>query len=153
MGFKPVSNVQKIIAIAADHAGFELKSRLVEYLKSEGYEVLDLGTHSTERVDYPDYGHAIAEAIAAGKAGCGIAICGSGIGISIAANRNPMIRAALCHDVTSARLARAHNDANVLAMGARLTGPAVALECIDVFLKTPFEGGRHADRVKKLGNC
>ncbi len=148
-----MSDAHKIVAIAADHAGFDLKSNIVEYLESAGYEVLDLGTHSTERVDYPDYGHAIAEAISAGKAERGIAICGSGIGISIAANRNPEIRAALCHDVTSARLARLHNDANVLAMGARLIGPAVALECIGVFLNTTFEGGRHAERVKKLGNC
>ncbi|MDE2336889.1 MAG: ribose 5-phosphate isomerase B [Alphaproteobacteria bacterium] len=149
----PVPDTHKIIAIAADHAGFELKSRLVEFLKSGGYEVLDLGTHSTERVDYPDYGHALAEAIADGRAGRGIAICGSGIGISIAANRNRKVRAALCHDVTSARLARRHNDANVLALGARLTGTEVALECVGAFLNTAFEGGRHAGRVEKLGSC
>lgn len=143
----------KVIAIAADHAGFELKSRVIEFLKAEGREVLDLGTHSPDRVDYPDYGYKLAEAVAQGKAVQGIAICGSGIGISIALNRNPAVRAALCHDVTSAKLARQHNDANVLALGARLIGSDVALECVKTFLTTEFEGGRHAERVKKLGQC
>ncbi|MFH1158811.1 MAG: ribose 5-phosphate isomerase B [Pseudomonadota bacterium] len=141
----------KIIALASDHAGYELKCRVAEFLKSGGYEALDLGAHSDDRVDYPDYGYALADAIAAGKAGRGIAVCGSGIGISIALNRNPAVRAALCHDETSARLARLHNDANVLALGSRLTGIEVALECVKVFLNTEFEGGRHAERVKKLG--
>ncbi len=149
----PAASAAKIIALASDHGGFEMKSRIAEVLKSGGYEVLDLGTHSADRVDYPDYGYALAEAIATGKAGRGIALCGSGIGISIAVNRNPKARAALCHDVTSTRLAREHNDANVLALGARLTGIEVALECVKVFLNTAFEGGRHAERVKKLGKC
>lgn len=148
-----MTDANKIIALAADHAGFELKTRIAAFLKDQGHEVLDLGTHSTERVDYPDYGHAIATAIAEGKAGRGIAICGSGIGIDIAVNRNHAARSALCHDVTSARLARQHNDANVLSLGARMIGLEVALECVQVFLATPFEGGRHAERVKKLGSC
>jgi len=147
----PESN--KIIALASDHGGFELKGRIAEFLKSEGYEVLDMGTHSTDRVDYPDYGGALAEVVATGKAKSGIGICGSGIGMSIALNRNPQIRAALCHDVTSTKLARGHNDANVLVLGARLIGIEVVLECIRTFLNTEFEGGRHAERVKKLGKC
>jgi ribose 5-phosphate isomerase B len=143
----------KTIALAGDHAGYDLKCRIAEFLKSGGYEVLDLGTHSLDRVDYPDYGYALADTVAQGKAGFGIAVCGSGIGISIAANRNPQARCALCHDVTSAKLARQHNDANILALGARLIGIETALACVEVFLNTSFEGGRHADRVKKLGNC
>jgi len=146
-----MSDSSKIIAIASDHAGYELKCRVAEFLKSGGDKVLDLGTYSTDRVDYPDYGYAMADAIAIGKAGRGIAVCGSGIGISIALNRNPAVRAALCHDVTSARLARQHTDANVLALGSRLIGIEVALECVKVFLNTQSEGGRHAERVKKLG--
>lgn len=145
--------MSKVIAIAADHAAFEMKTVLVTFLKSEGYEVMDLGTHSTDRVDYPDYGYALAEVIASGKAPFGIALCGSGIGISIAANRNPKIRCALCHDVTTAQLAREHNDANVIALGARLISDEIAALCIKTFLTTAFEGGRHAERVKKLGNC
>jgi ribose 5-phosphate isomerase B len=148
-----VTDAHKIIALAADHAGFELKTRIADFLRECGYQVLDLGAYSTERVDYPDYGFAMGEAIAQDKAMLGIAVCGSGIGIDIAINRNPQARSALCHDVTSARLARAHNDANVLSLGARLIGIETALECVKVFLETPFEGGRHADRVKKLGRC
>ena len=138
------------IAFANDHAGLELKNALKRELEGSGYDVLDLGTNATESVDYPDYGRAIGEAIAAGRAEKGVAICGSGIGISIAANRNPKVRAALCHDVTSAQLARMHNDANVLALGARTTGQAVASDCLKAFLNTAFEGGRHARRVAKL---
>lgn len=143
----------KKIAIASDHAGFQLKAQVVAHLKKAGHEVLDLGPLSEDRVDYPDFGYKLAEAIRAGDASCGIAICGSGIGISIAINRYKDLRAALVHDVTSARLARQHNDANVLALGARLIGPEVALHCVDEFLKTGFEGGRHAGRVEKLGKC
>lgn len=144
----------KTIVLAADHGGFLLKTRIAEFLKSEGYDVIDLGTMSEERVDYPDYGYKLAEAIASGKAPRGIAVCGSGIGISIALNRNPKVRAALCYDVTSAKLSRQHNDANVLALGERLTGVEVALDCVRAFLSTAFEGGRHAGRVEKLGrNC
>ena len=142
---------QQIIALASDHAGYALKTELKEELERRGHEVLDLGTHGPESVDYPDFGHAMGQALEAGRAQRGVLVCGSGIGISIAANRHPGVRAALCHDETSARLARAHNDANVLALGARLIGPEVAKNCLEVFLKTDFEGGRHAARVAKLG--
>ncbi|RMD64912.1 MAG: ribose 5-phosphate isomerase B [Alphaproteobacteria bacterium] len=142
---------EKPIAIASDHAGYEMKAMLAEMLRSDGWEVLDLGTDGPQSVDYPDFGMAMAETIAAGRAERGILVCGTGIGISIAANRNPKVRAAVCHDVTSARLARAHNDANVLALGARLIGAEVARDCVAAFLTTPFEGGRHAARVAKLG--
>lgn len=141
----------KPLAVAADHAGFELKSVLIEDLKSQGYDILDLGTHGPDSVDYPDFGHALAEAIVAGKADRGIIVCGTGIGIAIAANRHPGVRAAVCHDQTSARLGREHNNANVLALGARLVGTEVAKDCAKTFLTTAFAGGRHARRVEKLG--
>ena len=138
------------IAVASDHAGFDLKEILKRDLQEAGHDVLDLGTNSTASVDYPDFGHAMAEAIASGRAGRGVVVCGTGIGISIAANRNPGVRAALAHDVTSARLSREHNDANVVAFGARVIGAEVAREALRVFLKTSFEGGRHGARVAKL---
>ena len=138
------------IAVASDHAGFDLKEILKRDLQEAGLEVLDLGTHSTASVDYPDFGRAMAETIAAGTVEKGVIVCGTGIGISIAANRNPKVRAAVVHDVTSARLTREHNDANVIAYGGRLIGTEVAREALKVFLKTPFEGGRHANRVAKL---
>ncbi|MBM3647368.1 MAG: ribose 5-phosphate isomerase B [Alphaproteobacteria bacterium] len=138
------------IAVASDHAGFDLKELLKRDLQAAGREVLDLGTNSTESVDYPDYGTAMAEAIASGRAQWGVLVCGTGIGISIAANRNPKVRAALAHDVTSARLAREHNDANVVAFGQRLIGTETAREALRVFLATKWEGGRHAARVAKL---
>ena len=142
----------KSIAIAADHAGFDLKAKLADELKSAGYRVLDLGTdNGTTSVDYPDFGKAVAEAVVAGKADAGVIVCGTGIGISIAANRHPGIRAALCHDVTMARLCREHNDANVLALGARLIGEAVARDCLQAFLTTDFAGERHVRRIEKLG--
>jgi ribose 5-phosphate isomerase B len=143
----------KKVAVAADHAGFGLKTQVVEHLKKQGYEVLDLGVMSEERVDYPDFGYKLAEAVRDGKAPRGIGICGSGIGIDIALNRFAAVRSALVHDVTSARLCRSHNDANVLSLGARLTGVQTALDCVDAFLTTEFEGGRHAGRVEKLGKC
>lgn len=139
------------IAIASDHAGYPLKQQLDEELQRLGYEVLDLGTNGPESVDYPDFGHALGERVASGEAGRGVLVCGTGIGISIAANRNPRVRAALCHDTTSARLSRQHNDANVLVLGARMTGVEVALDCLRTFLATEFEGGRHQRRVEKLG--
>lgn len=142
---------QASIAMASDHAGYELKTLLKEELEGRGYEVLDLGTDGPESVDYPDFGQALAETIQAGRAGRGVLVCGTGIGISIAANRHKGVRAALCHDETSARLARQHNDANVLALGARLIGTEVAKNCLEVFLATDFEGGRHLGRVSKLG--
>lgn len=138
------------IAVASDHAGFDLKEILKRDLQEAGLDVLDLGTHSTASVDYPDFGRAMAEAIDSGKVERGVLICGTGIGISIAANRNPKVRAAVVHDVTSARLTREHNDANVIAFGQRLIGTEVAREALKVFLKTPFEGGRHTGRVAKL---
>ena len=138
------------IAVASDHAGFDLKEILKRDLQEAGHDVLDLGTNSTASVDYPDFGKAMGEAIASGKVERGVIVCGSGIGISIAANRNPKVRAVLAHDVTSARLSREHNDANVIAFGQRLIGVEVAREAMKVFLSTKFEGGRHAGRVDKL---
>ena len=138
------------IAVASDHAGFDLKEVLKRDLQEAGLEVLDLGTDSTQSVDYPDFGMAMADAVASGKAERGVLVCGTGIGISMAANRNPKVRAALVHDVTSARLSRMHNDANVVAFGQRLIGTETAREALKVFLGTEFEGGRHANRVAKL---
>jgi ribose 5-phosphate isomerase B len=139
------------IAIACDHAGLALKAASIEVLQARGIAVVDLGTHGPESVDYPDYADALAAALADGRASRGVLICGSGIGIAIAANRHRHLRAALCHDVTSARLARAHNDANVLVLGARMTGADVARDCLETFLDTDFAGGRHQRRVDKLG--
>jgi ribose 5-phosphate isomerase B len=139
------------IAIASDHAGFELKQAVVRHLGAEN--VLDLGTNTVDSVDYPDFGYAVGKAIEEGKIEQGIVICGSGIGISIAANRNPAVRAALCMNTEMAKLARQHNDANVLALGARLVDESTALDIVNVFFKTEFEGGRHARRVEKLTNC
>jgi len=138
------------VAIACDHAGVALKRVLAESLRSTGHPVRDLGTDGPDSVDYPDFADALAAEIAAGRAERGVLICGTGIGISIAANRHAAVRCAVVHDVTSARLTRAHNDANVMALGARLVGEAVALDCLKAFLETDFEGGRHARRVAKL---
>ncbi|MBM3525460.1 MAG: ribose 5-phosphate isomerase B [Alphaproteobacteria bacterium] len=138
------------IAIACDHAGLGLKTELTDALRADGHAVVDLGTHSADRVDYPDYADALAAALAEGRATRGVLVCGTGIGISIAANRHKHIRAALCHDTTTARLCREHNDANVLVLGARTTGIEVAKDCVAVFLATGFMGGRHAGRVAKL---
>jgi ribose 5-phosphate isomerase B len=139
------------VAVASDHAGLALKQVLADELRAMAYEVLDLGTDSPDSVDYPDYGRALAEPIAGGRAERGVVVCGPGIGVSIAANRHPGVRAAVCHDVSSARLSRQHNDANVLALGARLIGVETAKDCLRTFLETRFEGGRHARRVAKLG--
>jgi ribose 5-phosphate isomerase B len=138
------------VAIASDHAGYPLKTALVPVLERLGFDVLDLGTTGTQSVDYPDFADALAAALRAGKARQGVLICGTGIGISIAANRHPELRAALCHDGTTARLARQHNDANVLCLGARVIGSATAEDCVETFFTTAFEGGRHARRVAKL---
>jgi ribose 5-phosphate isomerase B len=140
------------IAIASDHAALELKAALVAYLREQGHEVSDLGPATTDSVDYPDYGYKLAAAIADGEADKGVALCGSGIGISIAVNRNPAARCALVSDGLSARLAREHNDANVIAMGARLIGIDTAKDCLAAFLATPFAGGRHERRRDKLSN-
>ncbi len=139
------------IAVASDHGGFELKNILVADLKAAGVPVLDLGTMSTESVDYPDYANALAQALADGKARRGVLLCGTGIGVSMVANRHKGIRAAVCRDVTDARLARQHNDANVLCLGGRTTGPEVARDVLRTFLSTEFEGGgRHTRRIAKF---
>ncbi len=140
------------IAIASDHAAVTLKAELAAWLGELGHEVNDLGPDGIESVDYPDYGYMLAEEIAAGRADYGIALCGSGIGISIAANRHPACRAALVSEPLSARLAREHNDANVIAMGARLIGGEMARACIETFLATPFTGGRQGRRGDKLSH-
>lgn len=144
-------HVNTPIALAADHAGVELKSALIHMLELEGYPVTNLGTNSSDSVDYPDYAHALAEWLhKQPETARGILICGSGIGISIAANRHAHIRAALCMNAEMATLARQHNNANVLCLGARFTGEALAKTCTQTFLTTRFEGGRHDNRVKKL---
>lgn len=138
------------IAVGSDHAGFEYKQMIAAHLVARGHEVLDVGTDSTDRVDYPDFGKAVGEAVARGSARFGMAVCGSGIGICIAANKVSGIRAATVHDVTSARLSREHNDANVMCVGERFLGPQVVLDCVDAFLDATFQGGRHTARVAKL---
>jgi ribose 5-phosphate isomerase B len=138
------------IAVGSDHAGIEMKAALLEHLRSGGHEVTDLGTYSTESVDYPDVGAAVGHAVAKGDQELGVCVCGTGIGISIAANKVRGVRAAVVHDVSSARLAREHNDANVICFGARLVGPVVAADAVDVFLSTRFDGGRHLRRIEKI---
>ncbi|HYJ51865.1 MAG TPA: ribose 5-phosphate isomerase B [Allosphingosinicella sp.] len=140
------------IAIASDHAAVDLKAQLAAWLDESGHAVADLGPEGIESVDYPDYGYKLAEEIAAHRADFGVALCGSGIGISIAANRHPACRCALVSEPLSARLAREHNDANVIAMGARLVGIEMAKACIETFIATPFAGGRHHGRVEKLSH-
>lgn len=141
---------EKPVAIASDHAGVGMKQALADELQALGHEVLDLGTDGTESVDYPDYGGYLAAAIEDGRAARGVLVCGTGIGISIAANRLRGVRAARCTSEFDARLAREHNDANVLALGSRVTGSAHALAILEAFLGASFEGGRHARRVAKL---
>ncbi len=138
------------IAVGCDHGGFELKEKVKVHLEGKGYEVLDLGCHSTESVNYPVYGKAVGKAVASKEADYGIVICGTGIGISIAANKVKGVRAALCMNTTMARLTREHNDANILAFGARMVGDVLALEMVDTFLNTKFEGGRHTARVEMI---
>lgn len=142
----------KHIYLANDHAGRQLKAQICQQLSKSGYKITDLGTNGPESVDYPDYAASLAQAMLQDADALGIAICGSGIGISIAANRFSHIRAALVSDVTAARLARQHNNANVLALGERLCGSATALDCIGAFLTTDFEAGRHQHRVDKLSS-
>lgn len=139
-----------IIALASDHAGYEMKMAIKEKLEKEGYEILDLGTDSTESVDYPIYGKAIGEAVAQGKAEKGIAVCGTGIGISIAANKVKGIRCALCTSVEMARLAKEHNNANILAMGGRTTSKELAFQMIDEWFNAEFLGGNHQRRISML---
>jgi ribose 5-phosphate isomerase B len=138
------------IVLTADHAGVDLKDELAAWLSEQGHDVLDLGTHSHESVDYPRYGVILAEALADGRAERGITVCGSGIGVAIAANRNPACRCAQVAEPLSATLARAHNDANAIAIGARLIGSEMAKTCVAAFLGTDFEGGRHQRRVDQL---
>ncbi|MGC8915741.1 MAG: ribose 5-phosphate isomerase B [Thermoanaerobaculum sp.] len=138
------------VYVAADHAGFALKTALVEHLLAQGHEVEDLGTHSPESVDYPDFAHLLAEKMRLTPDARGILVCATGIGMSMAANRHPGVRAALAHDAYTAEMARRHNNANVLCLGGRVTGEGVARQMVDIFLATPFDGGRHARRVTKL---
>ncbi len=136
-----------MIVIASDHAGVDLKARIVELIGEAGHDVRDLGPEDATSVDYPDFAHAVARAVAGGEAERGILICGTGIGMSLAANRHPHVRAALCHDAFTAEMARRHNDANVLCIGARSTGPGVAEQMVGIFLETAFEGDRHQRRI------
>jgi ribose 5-phosphate isomerase B len=140
------------VALASDHAAVALKAVLVEHIQALGHEAVDLGPQTTDSVDYPDFGYKLADAISGGSADFGVALCGSGIGISIAVNRNTACRCALVSEPLSARLAREHNDANVVAMGARLIGPDMAKDIVTTFLATAFGGDRHARRVAKLSN-
>jgi len=140
-----------MIAIGSDHAGYELKEEIVKFLQEKGYEVKDFGTSSSScSVDYPDFALTVAEAVINGECEKGILVCGTGIGISISANKIPGIRAALCTDSFMAKMSREHNDANVLALGARVVGTGLALDIVDAWLKTEFAGGRHKTRVDKI---
>lgn len=138
------------IAIGSDHAGFDLKNEVGNHLRSGGHEVIDLGTADSSSVDYPDYGAAVGRSVASSDADLGVAVCGSGIGICMAANKIAGVRAATVHDVTSARMTRLHNDANIMCLGERFTGVQVALDAVDAFVTTSFEGGRHTRRVDKI---
>jgi ribose 5-phosphate isomerase B len=138
------------IVVGSDHAGVELKQAIDALLKSLGYEVADVGTMSEDSVDYPDFASQVAENVASGRSERGIAICGTGIGMSMVANKYPGVRAALCHDSFTARMSRLHNDANILVLGGRVTGRDVALEIVKQWLATPFEGGRHKRRLDKI---
>jgi ribose 5-phosphate isomerase B len=138
------------IAVGSDHAGFYLKEELAEHLRGLGHDIVDCGAYSTDRVDYPDFGAAVGRSIRDGGADLGLCVCGSGIGIAMAANKIEGIRAATVWDVTSARLTREHNDANVICIGERLVGPQFAIDCVDAWLGAIFEGGRHVGRVAKI---
>ena len=138
------------IALGADHAGFDLKEALKGWLLEHGHEVQDAGTHSTESVDYPDYAVQVAEAVASGKAERGLLVCGTGVGMAIAANKVPGIRAAFCSDLFTTRMSREHNDANILTLGARITGRELAREILALWLATGFAGGRHTPRLEKI---
>ena len=139
-----------VLALGADHAGWPLKEAVKAWLGTRGHEILDFGTHTADSVDYPDYAALVADAVSAGTAERGVLVCGTGIGMAIAANKVPGVRAASCADVYTARMAREHNDTNVLALGARLTGNEAATEILRVWLETAFAGDRHARRVEKL---
>jgi ribose 5-phosphate isomerase B len=143
----------KLIPIGADHAGFELKQHLIEYLTSKGYELKDFGCYSEESIDYPDYGHPVAEMVQENKGMLGILICGSGNGINMTANKHQGVRSALCWKKEIAELARQHNDANIIALPARFISKSEAIEMVDAFLQTQFEGGRHQKRIDKIACC
>ena len=140
----------KRVVLASDHAGFNLKEEIKKFLVKKKREVLDLGTKNSQSVDYPDYAHLLSRKMRNGKNQFGILICGSGTGMSMAANKHKNIRAALCYDAKSTKLSRLHNNANVMTIGSRLIKKKVALKCVDTFLNTNFDGGRHARRVKKI---
>lgn len=149
---QPTAEKTVRIAFGADHAGVNLKNRLAQFAEMSGYTVVDLGTHDESRVDYPDYGTAVGRAIASGDADYGVAVCGSGIGICMAANKINGVRAATVHDVTTARLTKEHNNANVICFGERLIGIDTAIDALSAFLDAEFQGGRHSQRVEKLDN-
>jgi ribose 5-phosphate isomerase B len=138
------------VALGADHAGWELKEALKSWLMEAGYQVLDFGTHSPDSVDYPDYAQQVGEAVAVGKVDRGVLVCGTGIGMTMAANKIPGVRAALCGDAFTSRMSREHNDANVLALGGRLTDADMGRDILKIWLETDFAGGRHARRVNKI---
>jgi ribose 5-phosphate isomerase B len=140
----------RIIAVGADHAGHLLKDQLAQAARDSGWTVIDCGTNSATSCDYPDFAHAVCHRLETGEASLGLLVCGTGIGMALAANRHPTIRCAQVRDATETRLARLHNNANVIALGARLTGDAVALDCLTIFLTTAYEGGRHDRRLAKL---
>lgn len=140
------------IALGSDHGGYNLKNEIMEYLKENGYEIKDFGTYSTESCDYPDYALKVAEAVASKEFEFGILVCGTGIGISISANKVPGIRAALCSDTFSAHATREHNNANILALGERVVGPSLAIDIVKTFLNSKFEGDRHQRRIDKISN-
>ncbi len=140
------------IAIGSDHGGYHLKEHIKKYLEENDYEIKDFGTHSLESVDYPDFAQVVAEAVAAGEYDKGILICGTGLGISIAANKVKGIRATVVNDCYSAKMSRAHNNANILALGGRVVGPDLATEITKIWLETPFEGGRHQRRIDKISD-
>jgi ribose 5-phosphate isomerase B len=146
----PESGNTMKIAIGSDHAGFELKEKLKVYLQNKGFDVKDFGTYSTDRADYPDFAHPVAQAVEDKKSDMGVLICGSGNGVNMTANRHHGIRSALCWNSEIAALARQHNDANIIALPARFISEQEAEKCVDVFFSTSFEGGRHTDRVKKI---
>ncbi len=141
-----------IVAIGSDHGGFELKQRIIEKFQAEGHVFTDLGCYSTASVDYPDFAENVCDSVIEGKTDCGILICGTGIGMSMAANRYRRIRAALCHDHFTARMSREHNNANILCLGGRVIGVAVAEDIVRVWLNTPFSGGRHQNRIGKFSD-
>lgn len=139
-----------MIAIGSDHAGYGLKTEIIDYLKAKEFQIKDLGTYNDSSVDYPDFGLAVAEAVVSGECEKGIIICGTGLGISISANKVPGIRAALCTDSYMARMSREHNDANILALGARVVGSGLAMDIIDTWLNSEFLGGKHEARINKI---